>query len=555
MFSIVGNPTVEPFLGPASKVLQPQFVDVCMQLNLPVDTADPSPVAKRSAIRDTHALGLQAGTCLVLFALFWLVYASMLVSPTLAIDDEYAALRTDPTIWVRQSRWVNYLIERFLVPQPVVVYFPLVVFGALASLAYTWLLRAHGLPLEDIRSRLLFVPFVAFPTVLLLVVFKANAIGFGVGLAVACRFMLLAREFLVAWPGSRSRSPAGQPLTQLGLAVICVAVAVGSYQSLLLLTIAGLAGVVLSLTWDDRQGRAHWLPLLLLVASILVGALVSELMSYLIRWWYSVPLQYIDRFFDPGQLLRNPWTVLQHALGDMVLTYGGLANKYAVAFWSIPLVMLSMGAGLVADMRRDPGKAIRAAAMLAFIMAVPFALHLVRGGGMPSRSLVAVPYVIWIAGVLACYQRSRMLKNLGIAAVLLLSIQCLYTVSAYQTNRNLSYQHDVQLAGQLFARISEIVPDFDRTRRYRIHSEGSQAFQSIYPAPGGSTFRISFFEHERRAAGRVAAFMRIHGYSNLDPIGRHRADAFRAHLEQMPVWPAPGSVRYQDGTILVRWGP
>ena len=61
-----------------------------------------------------------------------------------SIDDEFAALRGDPGVWLGQGRWTVYLIERFLFPQPAIPYAPYILLTVCQALAYVVVTRAHG---------------------------------------------------------------------------------------------------------------------------------------------------------------------------------------------------------------------------------------------------------------------------------------------------------------------------------------------------------------------------------------------------------------------------
>ena len=80
---------------------------------------------------------------LILWAIFIVFYFSELANFSLSIDDEKALFRNDQGVWAAQDRWLIYVIERFLLPPPVMPFFPLFVFGGLASLGYIVVARRH----------------------------------------------------------------------------------------------------------------------------------------------------------------------------------------------------------------------------------------------------------------------------------------------------------------------------------------------------------------------------------------------------------------------------
>ncbi len=53
-----------------------------------------------------------------------MLYSYFLTNFSFSIDDEFAALRHDPAVWVGQGRWLVYLVEKYVLPQPAVPFAP-----------------------------------------------------------------------------------------------------------------------------------------------------------------------------------------------------------------------------------------------------------------------------------------------------------------------------------------------------------------------------------------------------------------------------------------------
>ena len=100
----------------------------------------------------------------ILLALFAAFHVSELTNFTLSIDDELEAFRASPHLWVALGRWAGYLFEKFVLPQPVVPFLPLALFGLFCSIGYLFFLRAIGERYKDPWSLAFFPLFSAFPT-------------------------------------------------------------------------------------------------------------------------------------------------------------------------------------------------------------------------------------------------------------------------------------------------------------------------------------------------------------------------------------------------------
>src|SRR6478736_2322643 len=82
---------------------------------------------------------------LLLLGVFVLFYFSALSSFALSIDDEVGAVRTDPGVWASQGRWLLYLLELRIIPQPILTFFPLFIFGLYCSAGYLLVAKAHDM--------------------------------------------------------------------------------------------------------------------------------------------------------------------------------------------------------------------------------------------------------------------------------------------------------------------------------------------------------------------------------------------------------------------------
>ena len=63
----------------------------------------------------------------ILFAIGTIANIYFLSSFSFSIDDELAATRKDPLIWVAQGRWATYVLEKLIFPQPSVPFAPFLV--------------------------------------------------------------------------------------------------------------------------------------------------------------------------------------------------------------------------------------------------------------------------------------------------------------------------------------------------------------------------------------------------------------------------------------------
>src|SRR5262249_49326528 len=133
-------------------------------------------------------------TMAILLLLFAAFHLSELTNFTLNIDDEYAAFRDDPGIWVSQGRWTVYLFQLLALPQPVLPFLPLALFGLFCSIGYVLFLRAIGEAYSNPLSVAFFPLFATFPTWAFLTAFRSNTPTAGLGIAFSCWVAFLFRK-------------------------------------------------------------------------------------------------------------------------------------------------------------------------------------------------------------------------------------------------------------------------------------------------------------------------------------------------------------------------
>jgi hypothetical protein len=495
---------------------------------------------------------------LILWAIFVLFYFSELAGSSLSIDEEKALIRSDPAIWATQDRWLVYVIERFLLPPPVLPFFPLFVFGGFASLGYIVVARRHDYDLADWRVLLLFVLFSGFPALHFMLDFSFVLPSLGVALLLACVCLHLFDRAMAA-----ITDPPGQPARRgrlaglLALHALCGAGAVGVYQSLILLVAAGCCG--LFLLRFLREPALSWRHIILvhawLLGALAAGVVLSYLMSRGLLLLVGLESSYSSHFIHPERMLDAPTKVLRTLLREYWQVYGGKRGFYGFRYLTFPLLLL---AGLIAVAARAWARD-RGAAALAFLYAlgitlIPFAIHPINGGVMPYRTLVSVPYVFWFFAAAAALSHVTWLRRVGIALVIVVAVQCLHSFSASQAQKRLVLDQDRALASEIYQRVVAAIPDFDRTRTYPLELYGAYEFRSPYREVGGSTWSGSFFAWDGGNPGRIVEFMNIIGYPSFARIDAATRASLLPAMEKMPIWPAAGSVRVVDGTILVRLG-
>lgn len=522
--------------------------------------------------------GLEFNKLPVLGLLALVFWFTSLSTYFISIDQEFAAFQAGPLWWVEQGRWTTHLLTRYILPQPVVPYFPHLILCAAISLSYLMLLRAHERRCDG-KALLLFPLFLAFPTWYFIGEFYANLLSVAVGLVLCCLAVLMFSRSVRAYAaGDLSITALVGALIGGGL---LLGAALGTYQSYITAFLGMALGVVLleryqiaSPELSRNRAPAHAAPTpghaassapqapagiglqLAALTGILATAVVFyQAVSLAFRALLETQEAYVGSFMNVSTLVAQPLTVLRSILEESLLFYGGNSRLFGVSVAACGAVVL-LGLAAVLWRRRPVANFAICLALCVACLAAPFALHLVAGGGwhMPYRAMVAAPYAIWLMGVLALGASAALIRKAAFAALVVAAFQLLNAHASYTGARQLALAHDRDLAAAVYARVVEQFPDFDRNGSQKVDFHGAKPFASVLPRPHSSIAGFSFFEWDGGNPVRIIYFMKLIGYGGLDLITSAQRDALVFHYADMPIWPAAGAVRRVGDTVLVKLG-
>jgi hypothetical protein len=163
---------------------------------------------------------------------------------SISIDSEIAAIRGisgGSEIWISQGRWTTYFLERYLFPQTTIPFFPTALFCVSLTISYVLIYVSHALKV-DWKIYALFPLFCAFPIYQYLAEFSGNLPSAAVGLLFVSVATFLFRYINI--DSILSLSPYRIILGSI-IQIFCLAIAIGSYQSFILLYITPIFGIIL----------------------------------------------------------------------------------------------------------------------------------------------------------------------------------------------------------------------------------------------------------------------------------------------------------------------
>lgn len=473
--------------------------------------------------------------------LFWFGSLSLF---NLGIDQELALFRTDQRIWLNQGRWVNFFISQYLYTQPVLYYFPHLLFIGCAAVSYALLLDSLSISIKQYKKALVVFPlFCAHPFWFFINEFYANIAPTALGL-LCCS--------LSVWV--YAKQPLRQTIYNALIQIVALTVAIGAYQAFLFVAFAGYTGWVL---WQMPQLsiKASLRHFTFIALALTIAFVTHTGVQHLLVHYYKASPEYTHLFINLHRLRDDPTFILTSILKGIKNSYWGSAAVYTTSLFAYGMIML---VGMVSFIQRIPTTRRWFAIVVLFgWMISPFSLNFLSGQfayTMPLRTFLAVPVIMVFLGLLCVTQ----LKNIKwsivcLSLAVLGNIQILHAHARYNSAKTLLLQHDQQVAVLLTERIYQLIPDYHQQTQYVLDVMGGIAYSPPYGNVISSVTNASFFAWDAGNPARITAYLKTQGLPNLSPSLSEQRTALRPLYHDMPIWPAQGSVKVHEGIILVKF--
>lgn len=483
---------------------------------------------------------------------------------TISIDDELHFFDTVGKLAAhstRQGRWGGGLLNVLLGNPCGIPVVPMLESLLCISLAFCILCRVMK---SDDDERFLFYPlFIACPIWYYLFSFWMVSPNVGIDL------LLTAVGFL----GFMQRR-----LWVKLVSLVPCAVAVGSYEiSIVLLPMfcsAYVLGDVLSAEDVESSGArtgCKWREHLVLLLKMFVFMLACVALYYgigkVVRCICGMQLIYTSKMFSPPGSLADVLGRIRAVLGLAASCYRGL--------WYLPspaerghmlvhsaLVALSLVAVVVGILKAKKGawSKLIATAALFFVVGAPFMLRFLTIV-LPPRSciLVAFSLVIVLALAWRCLRNSRFFKFAYLALLLVVSVQYLSVVNRLAYASKMQSDRDCDVVRRVVARLEEEPSFFPYTRSARgcpFIMVGAPHFGRDGGGPFAAqsdTVGRSILDWEGGDPNRFVHLARLLTGRVLVNPGKTAVEGLSAVVDDMPLWPLPGSVAMTNGVAIAKF--
>jgi hypothetical protein len=476
-----------------------------------------------------------------------LLMASGLFIGALGIDDEFNALNPDFD-GTGRGLWAQHLITMLLPGQLGITFAPALLGCILYAISIAIVIDLWG----DIRKEVAYVSAAlmgGFPYFASMMTFDAVQVAYPVG------FILIAASLI---PIFQSRRPVA-----LGPAIVAFAVAFACYQGVAASFAAGWASIVgmRYLQADDRQRYVVSVIRGVVPKTLAVGVLgslfylltvkISQLIIPHAEWSENYQVKASFSLAEPGRLaaiFENSRSLLLGLSGDLPTL--------------APIVLLvgigAVGLGLLLDRRLAlPLRPVVLAVFLACVFVLPFWILFAQSMPLAPRSAVGLGILYgYVFALLAARARRRSLMVLmGLAAIVL--VQFIFVGNQMYYSQFLATQADQVTVTRIATRIDAVAA------QHQLKTPVPVTFVGRY-APAGRQFAkydtigSSSLDWDNGSIDRQASLLSVFGVDgiaiNRDPSLREEV-GFYVMTENIPAWPAPGSVfLYKDFLVVVNLG-
>lgn len=491
------------------------------------DSASSSPSLFDSVSHNTQLFLLTAMAGLI-------VYGYPLSHFSLPIDGEFPD-NFQQTIAL--GRWGHSLLRAWLLPEPFVPFFTLLV--AILALSLAALLAARLLALTGLPALVFCTLMVGFPQMAYQFEFinQADTVAIGYLLAIASTWLFCdrSRQGIARW---------GLLLLSVG----CYAYAIGIYQTLVVVPPLMLLGKLL---FDsDTRGPLPGTVIARLIGFAMVSVAAIVLYSLVTHWTQSYyqksNVGYLATFMNLDLSLA---AYLQAVTRQVALGVAGLQN-YGLTSFSLATLAAALTIGLSLGKTRPRSLGLYRAALAAAILLLPFVLCLTSRYALPPRVLVATNLAFPLLAVYALRRfNPRWLTSIGVALLVLHSgwVSQLFASDA-------AVRHaDVLMANRIATVLYTNYPDFDPANT-PVYFHGGIPNDSMHKLPKSDVFGSSFFAWDGGNNFRLRHFFRYYGIGDWHNADKTQTERALAHVDAMPRWPNPGAIQRHDGVMIVKLG-
>ncbi|MCB0665596.1 MAG: glucosyltransferase domain-containing protein [Saprospiraceae bacterium] len=468
-----------------------------------------------------------------------------LVSTDISVDEEISSmLDTVHPGWLSADRWGMALLNRLLLPGPVIPYFPMIlaiVFN-IASLLFILNIWQE----EDGSGKYLAaVPVLSLPTIAFIYQFNLCSYGYYLGVLLA---VLSIHTFIrkKGWPGKI-------------WCILLLSLAVSIYQG----TIFVAPTVYFIFLFKRTQVHPGVAPaaendlfrtIIQFLICFIIALLVHQGVSLLIRNIQDISIRYhtVDSFFT-GEFLSSYSLIF--TIKEMTAFFTG--HKFYIG-WINGLLFSSSIISVLVNIYRSPQLLplkIWHLFLLTAALSSAFMLIIFTGHIWPARAMMAIPFLYGGIIILAIQNSNRQLQ---IFLGTLVSIS--FVFNTYLNTRlfysdHLAWQQDSGLARDISYRAEILFGDsLISEKPTPLVVVGKRRTEKLPALIRFETFGQSLFEWDNINHHRIIPVFKLNHIFYFDTPTASQIEAAAEIAQDLDTWPSGNSIVFRNGMVIVKLG-
>jgi len=480
---------------------------------------------------------------LVIFALILVAgYGFELFNLNLTIDEEIHAFQHAAPQWAAQGRWGMYLLNEYLISQPVVPFVTLFVGLTFHLLAIILLLNCWEVNTTS-KGVLVGSVGIAYPGMAYMYTFSTISYGIGLGLF----FVALSLYVFVKANGAKKY-----------YAALPAAAALAIYQGFAVaLAVAFLVQIIFSHTKPEKRNLD--VRQFLTIGAVGIGSLAIYLaIQKLFLVLLGSNISYVDAFFDLNHLLENFGDTTKSVLRKTVKILGGSGSVYGADIRALAVLSIIAASGTTMRIVRSElsvSAKIIIGSLAFVLLLIPFISGFFMKGYLSMRFLVSLPILFSGLVLLGLDGKSSMARLVYGTLVCVCIFQFVLSTNTLFSSSAMALEADRALATQILTRIPNVITQETADQVKYLEVIGQPNREQSRLTKKRETFGASFFEWDQGNAGRVVYFLRLLGYSDLEQSPLERSGELMQHTQSMPEWPNKGSLHVFGDTLVLKFSP
>lgn len=470
------------------------------------------------------------------FLVALVAYGYPLFNFSLNIDGE---LRDNFAHTVSLGRWGHALLRAYILPEPFIPYFTMLL--ALAITACAAVLHAWVVGLNKLQSILFCALYITFPQFSYQFEFTNQAETFALGQllsAVSVALFCLARDEKLS---SRAK------VVAYIFSIVAYSLALGIYQTLIFVPPAILlARLLFSSRKKPVRIREDVNDLVFCFFIALASAAIYLIVSLIVQRVYEVDgSNYFLIFYQVSgisiseyfqSVIRSVLVVLKGGQSYGLLTF---CLSSFVIIWCFVVVIWRRSLSVVWQ-----------AFLATSILMMPLSMLMTSQYMLPPRTFVAENFTL---AVLLTYALTLWRKELSFGVVAIISVIHISFITELFHSDTLARDSDVFLANRIVTTINQQVPDFDESVM-PVYFHGGYDNSHLYTLPNSEFFGSSFFDWDGGNNIRLVNFFRYYGIAQFLYADEDEMRDILPYVERLPTWPNPNAITYHNGVLIVKLG-